>query len=300
MPAITPAGATIPGVTHHLAEVNGTELHYVSAGASGSPILLIHGWPETWWAFRKLIPLLAPTHQVFALDLRGFGDSSHADGDYDAATSALDIQTLVQHLGVGPVHVLCQDISGGLGFRFAATRPADTLSFTAVESTLAGFGLEQLGDVTHGGSWHVGFLGAPGIPELLLAGHERELLAGWAYPMMTATDGVVGDADLDEFARTYAGPKGWRGTAGLYQSIFSDDGATPALAGSHPLTVPVLTVDAASAPFTEQTFRAVASGDVTSVRLDGVGHLVAQEASDALADTLLSFVGRVDDRHSVS
>ncbi|MCU1505736.1 MAG: alpha/beta hydrolase fold protein, partial [Microbacteriaceae bacterium] len=56
MPTITPAGATIAGVTHHLARVNESELHYVSAGTSGSPILLVHGFPETWWAFRKVIP----------------------------------------------------------------------------------------------------------------------------------------------------------------------------------------------------------------------------------------------------
>jgi pimeloyl-ACP methyl ester carboxylesterase len=300
MPTITSAGATLPGATHHLADVNGTQLHYVSAGSTGSPILLIHGWPETWWAFRKLIPLLAPTHRVFALDLRGFGDSSHADGAYDEATAALDVHELVQHLGVGPVHVLCQDVSGGLGFRFAALHPDDTLSFTAVESTLAGFGLEQLADVNHGGSWHVGFLGAPGIPELLLAGHERELLADWAYPLMTGVTGAISEADLDEFARTYSLPFGWRGTAGLYQSVFADAGATRALAESHPLTVPVLTVDAASAPFTERTFCQIAAGEVSSARLADVGHLVAQEAPDALAEALLAFVERVDSSRPVS
>ena len=120
MTVVTPAGATIPGVTHHRADVNGAQLHYVSAGTSGSPVLLIHGWPETWWAFRKVIPLLAATHRVFAVDLRGFGDSSTADGSYDAATSAEDMHHLVEHLGAGPVHVLCQDLSGGPGFRFAA------------------------------------------------------------------------------------------------------------------------------------------------------------------------------------
>ena|SRR5215470_4294539 len=53
MTAITPAGANIPGVTHHQADVTGTQLYYVPAGTSGSPVLLVHGWPETWWAFRK-------------------------------------------------------------------------------------------------------------------------------------------------------------------------------------------------------------------------------------------------------
>src|SRR3984893_3473300 len=131
---VTPAGPGLPGITHHHAEVNGTRLHYVAAGTSGSPDLLVHGFPETWWAFRKVIPLLAAAHRVFAVDLRGFGDSSTADGSYDAATCAEDMHHLVQHLGVGPVHVLCQDISGGPAFRFAAMHPADVLSFTAVEA----------------------------------------------------------------------------------------------------------------------------------------------------------------------
>ena len=62
---------TIQGVTHHTVAVNGTELHFVSAGTIGSPVLLVHGFPESWWAFRKLIPLLAESHRVFAVDLRG-------------------------------------------------------------------------------------------------------------------------------------------------------------------------------------------------------------------------------------
>jgi alpha/beta hydrolase fold len=153
-------------------------LHYVSAGDSGSPILLVHGWPETWWAFRKLIPLLAPTHRVFALDLRGFGDSSSTDAEYGEAVAAEDLHHLVEHIGPG-------------------------------------------------------FLGAPGIPAMLLPGHERELLTGWAYPLMTGTHDAVTDGDMDEFVRTYARPNAWRGTEGLYQALFSDHGATKALAEAH-------------------------------------------------------------------
>ena len=294
MSTVTPVGATIPGVTHHRADVNGARLHYVSAGTTGTPILLVHGWPETWWAFHKLIPMLAATHRVIAVDLRGFGDSSNDEGDYDAATSAEDLHRLVEHLDVGPVHLLCQDISGGLGFRFAATHPDDVLSFIAVETTLAGFGLEALADVNHGGSWHVGFLGTPGIPGMLLAGHERTLIADWAYPLMTAVKDAVSDDDIDEITRTYARPNGWRGTEGLYRSVFTDGGDTRALAQARPLAVPVLTVDAFSAPFTEQTFRQVTAGDVTAVRLEGVGHLVAQEAPEALSAAVLEFVERVD------
>ncbi|MFF3261522.1 alpha/beta fold hydrolase [Streptomyces sp. NPDC002932] len=299
MTTTTPYGATLPGVTHHLADVNGTRLHYVRAGTDGSPILLVHGWPETWWAFRKLIPLLARTHRVFALDLRGFGDSGNADTEYGEAVAAEDLHHLVAHLGAGPVHLLCQDISGGTGFRFAATHPEDVISFTGVETALAGFGLEALADVNNHGSWHVGFLGAPGIAGMLLPGHERELLADWAFPLMNGTEGAIGEGDIDEFVRSYARPNAWRGTEGLYQGVFSDRGATRALAESHPIAVPVLTVEAAGhGRITEKTFRQVASGEVTAVQLEGVGHLIAQEAPEELADAVLEFTRRVDNERT--
>ena len=294
MPEITPAGATIAGVTHHLADVNGTQLHYVSAGTSGSPILLVHGWPETWWAFRKLIPLLAQTHRVYAVDLRGFGDSATADTAWDAQTVVDDLHHLVRHLDVGPVHLLCQDISGGVGFSFAATHPDEVLSLTAIESTLVGFGLEMLADVNGFGSWHLGFLGAPGIPSLLLPGRERTLLGEWAYPMMNGTEGAVTAADLDEFVRAYSRPHAWRGTEGLYRSVFADDGATKALAAASPIGVPVLAVDGVNHPFTSNTFRQVAAGPFNEAHIEGVGHLVAQEAPEELAAVLLEFVDRVD------
>jgi pimeloyl-ACP methyl ester carboxylesterase len=295
MPIITPAGTTISGVTHHQARLHDVDLHYVSAGTQGSPIVLVHGWPETWWAFRALIPLLAETHRVFAVDLRGFGDSDTAVDVADAQTFAADLRHLVDHLDVGPVHLLSQDISGGVAFRFAATHPDRVLSFTAVESTLAGFGLEALADVNAFGSWHVGFLGTPGIPSMLLPGHERDLLERWAYPMMSTTDGAVLPTDIDEYVRTYSRTDGWRGTEAIYRAVFTDDGTTKRLAETNPLTMPVLAVDGANHPFTAQSFEPVSAGAFSSVHIEGCGHLVAQEAPAALAAALLEFTGRADE-----
>ena len=198
---------TTSRISHHTATVPGAELHYVAAGESGSPILLVHGFPESWWAFHKLIPLLAARHRVFAVDLRGFGDSSTADGDYDSTVVAEDLHQLIEHLGVGPVHLTGQDISGATVFRLASTHPENVRSFTAIEMGLAGFGLEAFADVTHGGSWHIGALAAAGIPEMLFAGRERELLGDWAFPSMTAVQGVITEDDIAEFARTYARPR---------------------------------------------------------------------------------------------
>src|SRR5271156_4738881 len=127
---VTPAGPALPGITHHYAEVNGTRLHYVAAGTSGSPVLLVHGFPETWGAFRKLIPLLTASHRVFAVDLRGFGDSDNGSGAYDSKTSAEDLHHLIEELNVGPVHLTGQDISGATVLRLATAHPEDVRTFT--------------------------------------------------------------------------------------------------------------------------------------------------------------------------
>lgn len=291
----TATGArTISGVAHHVAVVNGTELHYVSAGASGSPILLVHGFPESWWAFRKLIPLLADTHRVFAVDLRGFGDSATADEDFDSAMAAEDLHQLIAHLDAGAVHVVVQDIAGGSVFRLATTHPDDVHSFTAIEMGLAGFGLEALGDVAHGGSWHIGVLATPGIAELLFAGRERVLLHRWAFPSMTAVAGSITDDDIDEFARTYARPGGWNGAAGLYASMLTEGDDFKALAQSAPIIIPALAIGAGGGPFTADTLGSVTHNKVASVQLDGVGHYAAQEAPEPVAKAILRFTGDID------
>ena len=198
------------------------------------------------------------------------------------------------------MHVTGQDISGGTVFRLAATHPEDVRSVTAIEMGLAGFGLEGLADVTHGGSWHIGVLAAPGIPELLFAGRERELLGRWAFPSMTAVAGSITDADVDEFARTYARPDGWRGAVGLYRSMLAEGDELKALAEASPLTMPVLAVGAGGGPFTAATVGQVATGEVTAVQLDGVGHYVAMEAPDELSAAILDFVRVVDEAFRVA
>jgi pimeloyl-ACP methyl ester carboxylesterase len=237
--------------------------------------------------------LLAVNHRVFAVDLRGFGDSSNAEGDYDSTTSAEDLHHLIGQLKVGPVHLTGQDISGTTVFRLAATHPEDARSFTAIETGLPGFGLERLGDVTHGGYWHVGVMAAPGVPEMLLAGREREFL-DWAFPAMTAVPGSITDTDIDEFVRTYSRPNGWRGAIGLYQSMLTEGDSVKALAETSPLTMPILAIGARSGMFTAETVRQITSGDVKSVRLEGVGHYAAMEAPAALSIAILEFLDGID------
>jgi pimeloyl-ACP methyl ester carboxylesterase len=290
-----PASRARPEITHHRVRVNGTTLHYAAAGTTGSPVLLVHGFPETWRAFRRLMPLLAASHRVVAVDLRGFGDSDTASGDHDSAAAAEDLHLLIEHLGLGPVHLTGQDVSGGTVFRLAVTRPRDVLSLIAIETGLAGFGVEVLADVTRGGAWHIGVLVAPGIPEMLLAGREREFIGQYAFPSMTAVPGAVTDADVDDFARTYSRPDGWRGAAGLYRSMLREGPELRALAESPGLTVPVLAVGAGGGSFTAGIMSRAASSPISSVQLDGVGHYAAMEAPEELAKAVLGFVGEIDE-----
>lgn len=258
-------------VDHHRAAVNGTELHYVSAGTHGAPVLLVHGFPESWWTFHRLIPLLAERHRVFAVDLRGFGDSAPAAADHDSATAAGDLAALVEHLGVGPVHLTGQDISGPTTFRLAATRPELVRSYAAIETGLPGFGLEQLADV----AWHIRVLAAPGIPQLLLEGRERGLVA-----VLTPFAGE----DLDAFAAAYARPDGFNGAAGLYRSMLAEAEEIRALR----LSQPVLAIGGGSGGFTAAAFSQVAES-VTEVVLDGTGHYLALEVPERLVEALRDF-----------
>lgn len=292
--ATQPTAATIAEVKHHTAEVNGTTLHYVSAGERGSPILLVHGFPESWWAFHKLIPLLAQHHRVYAVDLRGFGDSSNAEGDYGSAASAEDLHQLIGDLAAGPMHVLGQDISGGVVYRLAATRPEDVLSLTAVETSLAGFGAEMLADVTKGGAWYIGALVTPGIAQLLFAGREHEFIAGHLYPSYGAVAPAVTEADTTEFARTYARPEGLRGAVGLYRSMLSEGGEMRALAAASLLSMPVLAIGSFGGPFTASALQEVSAKEISTTELAGVGHYVAQEAPHQLAESMLAFLGHLE------
>jgi pimeloyl-ACP methyl ester carboxylesterase len=295
---ISMKGHTLPGTEHHYVEVNGIDLHYVSAGGDGSPVVLVHGFPETWWAFYKLIPLLATKHRVFAVDLRGFGDSSNRAGDYDSKTVAEDLYQLIAKLDAGPVHITGQDISGASVFRLATMHPENVLSFTAIEMRLPGFGLEAFADITHGGAWYIGLLAAAGVPEMLLRDREREFLTKIAFPAMCAVPDAVHESDLDEFVRTYSRPDGWRGASCLYQSMLKEGPEVKSLAETCRLTMPILAVGAGGGAFTANTMMAAAGSGIDSVVLDGVGHYAALEAPEKLSEALLRFWRDVDRKQS--
>ncbi|MGO4536485.1 alpha/beta fold hydrolase [Leifsonia sp. 2MCAF36] len=282
-----PEHATIAGARHGTATVNDTRLHYVTAGDHGAPVLLVHGFPETWWAFRTLIPLLAARHRVYAVDLRGSGDSDIADENHTSAVAAADLHELIVHLAIGPMHVVGQDVSGGVVYRLAAGHPEDVISLTAIEAGLAGFGAEALADVTQGGVWYIGALATPGIAALLFEKQARAFIGDYLYPLYGVPRSATTAEDVTEFARTYGRPGGFSGAAGLYRSMLTEGRELRALALKGPLRAPVTTIGSRGGGFTHAAFHAAALQEVTDIRLAEVGHYVAQEAPRLLAKTLI-------------
>lgn len=287
------APATIPEVEHHTDQLGGRRLHWVTAGDNGSPILLVHGFPETWWVFHRLIPLLSPSHRVIAVDLPGFGDSGSEPGDYSSRAAAETLHLLVDRLGLGAVHLSGQDIGGDTAFRLACGHPTDVRSFTAIETLLAGYGLEALADVAHGGAWHIGAIATPSVADFVFTGRVHQYLSDVWFPFMTRVPGAVTAEDVAEFERAYSRPQAWNGPQGLYFSALHEGEEFRALAASGALQVPVLTVDGMGTSSTATGMRAI-SDCVTTVVLDDVGHHVALEAPEQLAEVMLAFIREVD------
>jgi pimeloyl-ACP methyl ester carboxylesterase len=129
---------------------------------------------------------------------------------------------------------------------------------------------------------------------MLLAGREREFLGQFAFPAMSATPGAITETDIEEFARTYACPGGWRGAAGLYQSMLREGPEIRDLARTPGLAAPVLAVGAGGGPFTADTMSRATPAGISRVSLDGVGHYAAMEAPDELAKAILEFAASVD------
>src|SRR5687767_9773646 len=96
--------------SHHMASVNGIQLHYV-IGGQGDPIVLLHGFPQSWYEWRHIMPALAKNYTVVVPDLRGFGDSSKPITGYDGKTTAEDIYQLIAQLGFNqPILLVAHDV----------------------------------------------------------------------------------------------------------------------------------------------------------------------------------------------
>jgi pimeloyl-ACP methyl ester carboxylesterase len=117
--------ATMPeleGVEHRFVDVRGARLHVAELG-SGPPVLLLHGWPQHWWSWRRLMPLLADRFRVLALDLRGFGWSEATPRGYRKEELAEDVVGVLDALAIERVQLVGHDWGGIVGFLVCLNHP---------------------------------------------------------------------------------------------------------------------------------------------------------------------------------
>ncbi len=280
-------------VTHHYAEVGDVILHYVKAG-KGPPVVLLHGWPQTWYAWRHTIPALAKNYTVIAPDLRGLGDSSRPLSGYDKRTLAKDIWRLISEtLGFKTFLLVGHDWGGPTAYALAADHPEAVEKLVIIDVTIPGDG----GDFSQGGRrWHHQFHITPDLPEALTQGRERIYLQ-WFYQTFAYHPGAISDSDIDEFVRTYGQPGAMRAGFALYRTM-ADDAAVNAaqLATGFRLPMPVLAIGGAhSYPHArgrgrepEESLKRCAT-HVRGAVVDGSGHFVPEEQPEKLNALLLEF-----------
>ena len=162
--------------SHHTASVNGIQLHYV-IGGHGDPVVLLHGWPETWYEWHNVMPALAKNYTVIAPDLPGLGDSSKPLTGYDGKAVAEDIHQLVTQLGFKTIFLVAHDIGTQVAYSYAAAHPAEVKKLVVMDFTIPGFA--PTGPAKPG-LWWPSFHQTPDIPEALVQGKEMIYLS-WFY-----------------------------------------------------------------------------------------------------------------------
>lgn len=279
---------------HDHARLGDVTLHYVSAGA-GDPVVLLHGWPSTWYEWRHVMPLLATRHRVIAPDLRGLGDSSRPDAGYDKKTIAADLwQLLAGTLALSRWHLVGHDWGGPVAFALAAAHEEAIRTLAIVDVTVPGIGP----DISQGGKrWHHAFHMTPDLPETLIAGRERDYLT-WFYRAFSWRQEAFNDAAIAEYLRTYREPAALHAGFEYYRNIPQDIADNRSLlASGRRLKLPVLAVggDRAEArgrgSEPEQSLREIAD-DVSGVVVADCGHFVPEEAPEELAARLLDHFAR--------
>ena len=277
---------------HHMASVNGIQLHYV-IGGQGEPIVLLHGFPQTWYEWRHIMPELAKNYTVIAPDLRGFGDSSKPITGYDGKTTAEDIYQLTSQLGFNQqILLVAHDVGSQTAYSYAAAHPNNVTKLVIMDFPFPGFLPPEFGE---NGPWWFSFYQVPDLPEALLQGKEREYIS-WFIKGLAYNPSAITEEDIDVFASHVSAPGGMRGALEHFRA-FPLDAEQNKESAKVRITMPVLVLGGDIYPalggdfpgnFALSSIQSLAS-NVSGVTVPLSGHWIPEEQPDFVIEQLVNF-----------
>jgi pimeloyl-ACP methyl ester carboxylesterase len=276
-------------LVHQKDLVNNVTLHYV-IGGQGDPIILLHGWPETWYEWRHIIPqLIDNNYTVIAPDMRGLGDSEKPQTGYDKKTVAEDIYQLIKKLGYDKIYLVSHDLGGPVAYSYAAAHPENVKKMVILDTLLPGFGDEEAAKFSPNGLWHLPFHAVRDLPEKLIEGKEDTYL-NWFYDHYSYNQSAITPKDREEYIKQYSKPGALRAGFEYYRAIFEDAQQNKEYASKQKLDIPILTIggEAGVGNMTISSFQKVAN-NVTGIKLPNTGHFIPEERPYFLTKQLLDF-----------
>jgi pimeloyl-ACP methyl ester carboxylesterase len=263
---------------------------HVVTGGGGPPLLLVHGWPQTWYAWRMIMPALAVGFSVVAPDQRGCGLSGKPPGGYDTGTLAGDLVALMDGLGYQRFAVAGHDTGMWIGYALAADHPGRIDRLAVAEAAMPGvspspplFGPTQANDRL----WHFAFNRLADVNEQLVQGREQVY---FGFQFAKAARKLPDDAVRHYIDPLAADPDALRGSFAAYRALDATI-AQNQRRKQRRLTLPVLAIGAAHGVGEgAATTMKLAADDVQSLVIPGSGHYCLEEAAQEVAAALTAFL----------
>jgi pimeloyl-ACP methyl ester carboxylesterase len=276
--------------TNHTLRVKDLRMHYVAAG-HGPPVVLIHGWPQTSYAWRLVQPLLAQHFTVITPDVRGAGHTTKTAAGYDADNLADDLYQLVAALGHTRVLLVGHDWGAVWAYHYAAQHPNDVAGLVNLEMAIPGTGFHETAMVPKPNGrffWHMGWQSVPEVPEMLIRGNEAVYLRFVIENVAYDPTAITPDA-LAHYVEAIRRPGALRASLAIYQQYWTH----AAQADQHrrtKLDIPTLAYggDALLRDIPRSSMEQLAN-NVEGGVVEGCGHFIPEEQPAWLADTLTNF-----------
>lgn len=275
--------------SHHFAEANGVRLHYVSGGPeNGALVVLLHGWPQTWYTWRYVMPLLAESgYRVVVVDYRGAGRSDKPKEGYEKAAMAADIRALVHQFEKKKVTLVARDIGLMVAYAYAAQWPEEVKRLAMLDVPVPGTKAWYQAKKDPQ-TWHFSLHQQRDIAEMLIDGQEYEYIRHF-YKKRLHNLQSISDEDIAVYAKAYASPRGLRTGFELYRA-FPEDEKTFKKFLKTKLTMPVLAL--AGEYSGGEMMINMAQNIATDVRggvVPNAGHWLPDERPIYLSEKLISF-----------